>query len=162
MRQLILTGFYMTLLLIISACNTTKNISGVYRSNFPIIGFFGTQINLKSDSTFSYRMRGDMMGDTANGKYKVSDRFIILSYDPPTIDTTHYAKYGKEVVLISHALTNSSSRPYQFYLGHNKLFQADTLENVYRREQGFSRHKKYIFWGEQYMKKRNYFLKRID
>lgn len=162
MRHLKLTGFYMTLLFVFSACNSTNNISGVYRSNFAIIGFFGTKINLKSDSTFTYRMRGDMMSDTANGKYKIRNQFVILSYDPPTIDTTLYAKYGKEVVLISQALTNSFNRPYQFYVGHNKLFQADTIGNVYKREQGFSRHKKYLFWGEHYMKKRNYYLKRID
>ena len=162
MRQLILTGFYMILLFIISSCKTTKNPSGVYHSNFAIIGFFETKINLKSNSTFTYRMRGDMMRDTANGKYKIRNRFIILSYDPPIIDTTLYAKYDKEVVLISQALTSFSGRPNQFYLGHNKLFQADTLGNVDRREQGFSRHKRYLFWGKHYMKERNYFLKRID
>ena len=162
MRHLILTGFYTTLLFVFSACNSTKNIPGVYRSNFAIITFFGTKINLKSDSTFTYRMRGDLMSDTANGKYKFRNRYIILSYDSPIIDTTLYAKYGKEVVLISQALTNSSSRPYQFYVGHNKLLQADTIGNVYKREQGFSRHKKYLFWGEHYLKKRKYYLKRID
>lgn len=157
-----MTLLYLSVLLAFSACNSTKSISGTYRSNFAIIGFFGTKINLRNDSTFTYRMRGDMMSDTANGKYKIRDRFLILSYDPPVIDTTLYAKYGKEAVLISQTLTNSSSRPYQFYLGHNKLFQADTLGNVYRQEQGLSRHKKYLFWGQHYMKRRNYYLKRIN
>jgi hypothetical protein len=162
MRHFKLTISCLTLLVVFSACNSTKKIAGTYRSNFAIIGFFGTKINLKSDSTFSYRMRGDMMSDTANGKYKIRARFLILSYDPPTVDTTLYAKYGKEAVLISLVLQNTSSRPYQFYIGHNKLFEADTLGNIHKQEQGLSGHKKHIFWGQHYMKKRKYYLKRVD
>ena len=162
MRYLNLTAIYTTLILGFSSCNSTKNISGTYGSNFAIIGFFGTEINLKSDATFSYRMRGDMMGDTANGKYQVKDRFLILYYDPPIVDTTLYANYGKEATLISQALTNTPSRPYKFFIAHDKLFVADTLGNINKLRQGLSRHKKYLLCGHHYMKKRKYYLKRID
>ena len=153
---------FLALPIVLLSCSSTKSIVGTYRSNFAVIGFFGTKINLMKDSTFGYRMRGDMMGDTANGKYRIHNHFLILTYDPPIIDTTLYSKYGKDAVVLSQALTSSLSRPKQFYIGHNKLFVTDSLSNVYKKEQGFSRHKKYLFWGQHYMTKRKYYLKRID
>jgi hypothetical protein len=153
---------FLALPLLLLSCSSTKSIVGTYRSNFAVIGFFGTKINLMKDSTFGYRMRGDMMGDTANGKYRIQNHFLILTYDPPIVDTTLYSKYGKDAVVLSQALTNSSGRPKQFYIGHNKLFVTDSLGNVYKKEQGLSRHKKYVFWGQHYMTKRKYYLKRID
>ena len=70
------------------SCRSTHNVAGTYVSNFAVHGFFGTRINLNTDSTFGYRMRGDMMFDTSNGRYKVDGRYLVLYHEPFKPDTS--------------------------------------------------------------------------
>lgn len=162
MKHFIIKSFYLTTILLFSACHSTTNISGTYRSNFAIMGYFSTKIKVNSDSTFTYRMLGHMMYDTANGKYKINGNLLILNYAPKVIDTTLHSINNRNAILLSEGLINSGSRPHQFYLRTNKLFEADSSGHIFRREQVFSKHKKYLFWGSPYIKRKRYFLKRID
>ncbi len=88
----------------LSSCGSTHNISGKYRSNFAVHGFFVTRINLNTDSTFGYRMSGDLMFDTSNGHYRVGNKYVVLYHQAFQPDTSEYEKYGKEAVLLSYAL----------------------------------------------------------
>lgn len=152
----------LTVLVVVSACSSPKNMAGSYASNFPVIGYNGTRLNLNIDSTFTYRMRGHMTSDTATGRYAVMNRFLVLSYDPSIIDTILNAKYVNEAVVISQPLTGWSNRPTRFYVGRNKLFYSDSSGQVYRRKYGISKHKKFLIFGDRYMKKRKHYLIRIE
>ncbi|MGH2648092.1 MAG: hypothetical protein ACRDE8_11015, partial [Ginsengibacter sp.] len=66
--------------------NTVKNVSGVYKSNFGVGGFFGTTATLYPDSSFTFRMSGDLAYDTAAGHFQISKDFVILIYRSLAID----------------------------------------------------------------------------
>ena len=80
--------FLLTFFLGLISCSSTKNISGTYRSNFADLGMFITKLTLKSDSSFEYRFRGDLIFDTATGRYNIENRKLILVYDSRPIDTS--------------------------------------------------------------------------
>ena len=147
----------------LSSCSSTKNISGKYRSKFPFHGFFVTQINLNADSTFSYRMSGDLIFDTSNGRYKFDKNYVTLYHEPFKIDTSEYEKYGKEAVLLSYAFSTNKhlNSPSKYLVGRNRLFVCDSIGNQIKKQFGHSKHKKYIFFGKHWYKKR-YYLRQIE
>ena len=163
MQKLLKATFILLVSCFPFSCNPSKNIAGVYRSNFAVAGFFVTKLTLNSDSTFGYRMRGDLSFDTANGNYKIDNRDLILFYSPPPIDTTVYYQDKKNGPVQVQPLTNSADRPKKLYIKNNKLFLIDTSGNIKKTEQGLSKHRKYLFWGQYYyVNKRRYYLKRTD
>ena len=145
------------------SCTSTNNISGNYRSNFAVHGFFVTRINLSTDSAFGYRMSGDMMFDTSNGHYKFDNKYVILYHQPFQPDTSEYEKYGKEAVLLSYALSTNKhlNNPGKYLVGHNKLFVCDSSGNIIKKQFGFSKRRQYIIFGKHWYKRR-YFLNRVD
>jgi len=155
--------FGLCISLFLSSCSSTHDIIGKYRSNFAVHGFFVTRINLNTDSTFGYRMSGDMMFDTSNGHYKVDKKYVVLSHQPFQPDTSEFEKYGKEAVLLSYALSTNKhlNSPENYVIGHNKLFVCDSTSNVVRKQFGYSKRRQYLFFGKHWYKRR-YYLKRVD
>lgn len=145
------------------SCHSTKNITGTYRSNFAVHGFFVTRINLKTDSTFGYRMSGDVIYDTSWGHYKITKDCLILSHEPFPPDTSEYAKFGKEAVIASPALSTSDhlNHPRKYIVGHKKIFVCDSTGNQMKKKFGYSRRRQYFIFGKHWYKRR-YFLKRIN
>jgi hypothetical protein len=99
MQKAITTITFSLLFCLLFSCNSTKNIAGTYRSKFAVNGFFGTRVYLSSDSTFTYRMRGDLAYDTAAGQFQIQQRFLILNYKPLAIDTSTEYTNAKESIL---------------------------------------------------------------
>lgn len=144
------------------SCISTKDVSGVYRSNFAKYGFFTTKINFKSDSTFGYRMRGDLLSDTAKGIYKVAHKCLMLNYDKPVLENRGYMKLGRNDSVLFQAEIIGDRGPRIYHISHRKLFVADSLGHKESSAVGYSRHKKFLFWGEYYLLKRRYFLKKMN
>ena len=144
------------------SCGLTHNVSGKYRSNFAVHGFFVTRINLNADSTFGYRMSGDMIFDTSNGHYRLDNKYLVITHQPFKRDTSEYGKYEKGNILLSSALsTNNHLKSSEKYvIGHNKLFVCDSNGNVVRKQFGYSKPRKYLFFGKHWYKRR-YYLKRV-
>jgi hypothetical protein len=71
---------YILLLLVIVSCKTNKNVFGTYRSKFITLGFFGTTIDLKKDSTFKYNFSGDLIDQNLTGKYSIRKNILYLKF----------------------------------------------------------------------------------
>lgn len=162
MEKTILFIFGLIIFLLIS-CRSTRDIVGTYNSNFTVHGFFGTRINLNPDSTFEYRMRGDLIFDTSNGNYKVYNKYVVLYHEPFKIDTSEYDKYGKEAVLLSYALSTNKhlDNPEKYLVGHRKLFVCDTAGQLIRKQFGYSKRRQFLLFGKHWYKRR-YYLRRED
>lgn len=145
------------------SCTSAKNIPGRYRSNFAVHGFFVTRINLNTDSTFGYRMSGDLMFDTSNGRYKIDNKYIVLFHEPFKPDTSEYEKYGKDAVLVRYALStnNHLGSTEKYVAGHQKLFVCDSTGTVIKKQFGYSKRKRFLFFGNHWHNRR-YYLKRLD
>ena len=130
------------------SCASTKNIAGKYRSNFAVHGFFVTRINLNPDSTFGYKMSGDLMFDTSNGHYRLDDNFLILTHQPFEPDTSDFEKHGKEAVLLSFALSTNQhlKDPGKYLVGNNKLFVCDSNGIIVKKQFGHSKRRQYLFF----------------
>jgi hypothetical protein len=145
------------------SCSSTKNIAGAYRSNFADLGFFVTRIKLKPDSSFEYRFRGDLMFDTATGKYRLDRRKLILTYDPRPIDTSGLS-YMRSIGFKFNEPFNLKSDvglPHVYYIGHHKLFGSYKDGKIVRKAEGYSKRKKYLLFGTNYYKRKHY-LKRVN
>lgn len=145
-----------------TSCISKPNISGIYRSNFPTLGFFVTEIRLKSDSSFEYFFHGDMISDTATGHYKVNRRKLILAYNPVPIDTSGF-KYCRDLglKLDVNDLKSDENLPHVFYIRQNKLYSSYRENRIVRKAFGYSKRPKYFIFGTHFYKHK-YFLKRID
>ncbi len=108
-------------------------------------------------------MRGDMMFDTSNGRYKVDNRYLLLYHEPFKPDTSEYEKYGKEAVLLSYALSTNKhlGSPKRYLVGRRKIFVCDTSGKVIKKQFGYSKRRQFLFFGKHWYKRR-YFLKRVD
>jgi hypothetical protein len=149
-------------LFLLTACSQSRNILGKYRSNFAVNGFFVTRLNLNSDSTFGYRMSGDLIFDTSNGHYKLDRHHLTLYHKPFQPDTSEYKKYGKEAVLLSHALSTNRHlmTPTKYLIRNDKLFVIDSTGMVIKKQFGYSKKRQYLFFGKHWYK-RKYYLKRV-
>ena len=149
MTKPIFSVFGLIVLFLIS-CRSTNNIAGTYRSNFAVLGFFGTRINLNTDSSFGFRMRGDMNFDTSKGYYKVDNKYLALYHEPFKPDTSDYEKYGKEAVLTRYALStnNHLDNPEKYLIGNKKLFVCDTAGQVIKKQFGYSKCRQYLIFGK--------------
>jgi hypothetical protein len=163
MRKILSAISYSFLLCLLFSCNSTKNIFGVYKSNFAVGGFFGTIVRLYSDSSFTFRMSGDLAYHTATGHFKISKNSVILIYKALTIDTSSEYQTMKESFSIHEAITGNHNlrEPTKYLAGHNKLFLTDKNGFKVKRQWGYARHRKYILFGKHWYMKR-YFLKRRD
>lgn len=152
--------FWVLGLALLSSCSR-KNIAGIYYSNFAMEGFFVTKLMLSSDSTFGYRMHGDLLSDTANGHYSIKQKLLRLKYNAPVLGDGGYLKISQQDSVLIKPLVVGDAGPRKYSIGYNKLFAIDSLGKKLSKRRGFSRHKKYLLWGDFYMTQRRYFLKRI-
>jgi hypothetical protein len=143
------------------SCNSTKNIIGVYKSNFSVGGFFGTTLRLYSDSNFTFRMSGDLAYDTAAGHFHISNDSVILIYRPLPIDTSFGYQIMKGSFSIHEEITGNQNlhEPTKYLIGHNKLFLTDKYGFKVKRQWGYSNRRKYILFGKHWYQKK-YFLER--
>lgn len=151
------------LILLTFSCGSQKRTVGSYASKFPTMGFFGTRIKLKPDSTFEYRHAGDMIFDTATGIYFVANKKVYLKF-----------LRLKENIFPSEGLLPSyvprmevkESVPFEYdylcFIGNRKLFEADvSTGKKVTKAFGYSRRKKYLLFGSHYFERR-YYLKKLD
>jgi hypothetical protein len=156
-----LLGLILGALLIFAAsCNLSRNISGTYRSNFAVGGFFVTRIVLNKDSTFTYRMSGDLVYDTAFGSFQVSDKEVLLTYGQLIGDTSY--EYGTDVIPIHEYYTKSHNlhRAQAYKIGVNRLLLMGPNLGIIKRQWGYSRNRKALLFGSRWRMKR-YFLKKV-
>ena len=162
MPRFLIASTFLFLLCGLFSCSSTENLAGKYRSNFVVHGFFVTRINLNADSTFGYRMSGDLIFDTSSGHYKIKKDYLILYHEPFNLDTVDYSKYGKEAVLLSNALStnNHLNGPHRYVIGDNKLFVCDSSGKIVKKQFGYSKRRKYLLFGKHWYFRR-YYLKRV-
>jgi len=146
----------------LSSCTPAKDVSGRYRSNFAVAGFFSTVINLNKDSSFGYRTRGDMMFDTSNGHYKLKNGYVILYHEPFRPDSSLYKGYSKADISLMFGLSTNQhlGNPEKYLAGHNKLFACDSTGKVVKKEFGYSKRRQFFVFGKHWYKRR-YYLKRV-
>jgi len=154
--QLVLLGLF--------SCSSTLNIPGTYRSNFADLGFFMTNIKLKSDSSFEYRFSGDMIFDTATGRYHIKHRRLIFTYDPRPIDTSRLANLRRMGFKLDSTLNHPKSDaglPHIFYIRDSKLFSSIEDGKIVKRAMTYNKTKKYLFFGSHYYK-RKWYLRQVE
>jgi hypothetical protein len=137
---------------ILAGCRTT-NLVGTYQSNCADIGFFVTTVTLKADSTFEYRFKGDLANNFGTGTFEVSNDILELSFDKDIIaDSMNIAKL----------LNPSPKEPLYYKTGNNKLWVINNEGKVVRTANCYSRTRRFIFWGDEFMTRRRYFLKKTE
>lgn len=73
-------SFIFLFLFTIESVQGQESTSACYSSNFPIIGWFGTELNLKNDHRFDYLFHGDLYHDQIDGTYEIEGNIIKLNY----------------------------------------------------------------------------------
>ncbi|MVN23558.1 hypothetical protein GO621_18720 [Mucilaginibacter sp. HMF7410] len=150
---LIVFGFF--------SCSSKRNVAGTYRSNLADLGFYITTVKLKTDNSFEYSFRGDLISNKATGHYRVNKRKLYLVYDFTPVDTSVLSSYKKLGINVTDSLKNENSYPHVFYLGKNKLFMSWQDEKIIRQVKVYHKRKKYLLFGSHYYKKK-YYLKKIE
>jgi len=158
-----------------TTCKTSKEVVGVYRTNFPSLGFFMTQIDLKDDSTFHYIFSGDLTHVELDGNFRINDNKLYLRFDKLKEDYNSLV-FGTEenpdTVLNFKDWQNSHTYELKMENGieyHLKYKIKNNKLNVYHIETGrivrkgkwFTDRKRFILFGPNYKKKKRY-LKKID
>jgi len=69
-----------SILLLFASCAVRENVIGKYRSNFASLGFFITEIELKSDNTFHYKFSGDLQHKELDGIYKIKKKQTLFAF----------------------------------------------------------------------------------
>jgi hypothetical protein len=163
MQKFIAAFTYLLLLCALLSCSSTESLVGKYHSNFAVHGFFVTRINLNVDSSFGYRMSGDLIFDTSFGHYTVKDNCLVLYHEPFIPDTVGHPESEKGAILLTKALStnNHLTGPEQYVAGRNKLFVCDSSGKVVKKQFGYSKRRKYLLFGQRWCFRR-YYLKRID
>ena len=72
---------FTNILLLFTSCAVHENVNGKYRSNFASLGFFITEIELKSDNTFHYKFSGDLRHEELYGIYKIKNKKLYLRFN---------------------------------------------------------------------------------
>lgn len=151
-----------TLASLLTACRTSRDITGTYRSKFATGGFFTTKVQLNADSTLQYVFQGDLEYEKATGHYRVDGNklYILFDKEVPDSDRPYHQFDVMPVKSITH---NGNPIDYQMslYIGHYKLFPANinTGKKV-TRATGYSKRRKYFLWGSHYFKRRYYYKKK--
>ena len=91
------------------SCGVNKKVHGKYRSNFADLGFFITEIELKSDSTFNYVFSGDLIHTELYGNYKVLNKNLYLKFDKENgeIEKDVVKIIGNDTIVDFEKLNNS-------------------------------------------------------
>ncbi|MGO2358826.1 MAG: hypothetical protein ACTH6G_11025 [Mesonia sp.] len=131
-----------------------EKIFGFYSSNVAELGFFVTKIRLNKNYTFDYEFSGDLIHQKGKGKFEIIDKNVIL------------LKFDKEkeveksvAEILSSGNAEIENKKYKYKNG--KLFPFHIEDDyVVKRGQAYSRHKRFLFWGERYLTKRRIYLKK--
>ena len=137
------------LFLLFSSCSI-KNIAGAYHSKSASLGMFGTTVRLKPDGTLEYVFQGDLIYDSATGRYHVYDNKVYVLFDKEPRDTNKlYYRFDNMPVKTTTYRDNTIQYNLFFYCGHNKLFPAhvETGKKI-TRARGYTKWKKYIIFGD--------------
>ena len=131
----------------LGSCSSQKNVIGCYASNFAEMGFFGEHLHLNKDSTFDYRFAGDLVNKVGHGRYYLNkDTVILLIHrnEPKTItDSLTYLPYLRDTI--------------RFYFQNKRLFGINiNTHKVVKYAHGYSKNKRYIFFGSRHYKMRHY------
>jgi hypothetical protein len=134
------------LYLVIIICSFYLNVDaqnnsfkyGCYSSNFAIVGWFGTHIQLSDNYTFKYEYSGDLSYDGATGTYTVIKDTIYLEYKLLEYDTTKIVfkdSAGRDITLpkIDFNLLNTEDRPQRLYYKNSKLFFVSSNGKLLKR-----------------------------
>jgi hypothetical protein len=130
-----------------------EKIFGYYSSNVAELGFFVTKIRLNKNYTFEYEFSGDLINQTGKGTFEITNENVIL------LKFENEKEEDKSVAeLISSGNGKIENKKYKYKNG--KLFQFHIDGYVVKRGQAYSRHKRYLFFGERYLTKRRIYLKK--
>ncbi|NRS90861.1 hypothetical protein HNQ02_003808 [Flavobacterium sp. 7E] len=150
-----------------------KKVDGKYRSKFADLGFFITEIELKSDSTFHYKSSGDLQHTELEGNYKVLNNILYLRFDKQNgeIEKDVVKITGNDTIVDFEKLNNSYNYKLKkeneidynlkYKISKNKL-QVYNIETgkLVRKGKKYTNRRKYILFGpKNYMKKS--YLKKI-
>ena len=131
-----------------------SKLTGFWVSNMAEIGFFVTKLQLYPDSTFKYEFSGDLAYDKATGVYRLERNILYFQYDSVKIDKTDFVEILQN--------RNNKNRPKQLLYRNNKFWFFNSNGKVVKYGKGQSRHKKYLLFGDNYLKKRRQFLEKRD
>jgi hypothetical protein len=145
------------------SCRGSREVAGVYRSNFAALGFFATGVHLKADTTFTYHFAGDLLTDEAHGIYQLRNDTVYLHYAPERpvearLSAADSTRTGERI--LSALSATAPARPTKFFYQNHKLYGVNPQGIVIKREQGYSKRRKWGYWGERYLKTRKYYLQK--
>lgn len=143
------------------SCVTQRDISGTYKSNIASLGFFSTRIKFSPDSTLEYRHSGDLIYDTAVGRYYTRGRKIYVKFEPIKL-VEYFGVSNVPVLRTQRDLSLPFSYDYIYLIGRKKIFltHIDTGKKV-TKTWGYSKRKHYISFGSHYYNRRGY-LKKVE
>lgn len=163
MQRIYTSILFLCLLLEISSCSMSNNITGTYQNKFAILGFFGTTIRLFPDSTLQYVFQGDLMYDSITGHYQVFQNKLYLNFDKEARKTDK-SNYQYDDMPLKQDIFPRDTIQFKisYYIGHNKLFPIHfkTGDKI-TKERKYNKRKKYLLFGSHYYNKR-YYLKKIE
>lgn len=160
------------LFVLLTSCNSNKNVVGKYRSNFAELGFFITKIELKPDSTFHYEFSGDLQHTELDGKYKVENKNLYLRFNKLKGESENkiIEINGKDTIVNfedfgkTHSYDLKKEKEIEYHLKHKisngKLFVYNIQTNkIVRKVKKYSAKRKYILFGPKYYYKKRYLIK---
>lgn len=130
-----------------------EKLLGYYTSNVAELGFFVTKIRLNKNYTFEYEFSGDLINQTGKGTFEIKNKNeVLLKFENDKEEEKTVAE------LLSSGNSKIENKKYKYQSGKLFVFHLDGY--VVKRGQAYSRHKKYLFWGERYLTKRRIYLKK--
>lgn len=101
------------------SCSSTKEITGIYRGS----NYFGiSELNLKKDKTFTYKIDRAMMSDSVSGYYINENRIVKLIATTKDLEIT---KIQKEKPALNNKINITFIDPHRLSYGS---FDGDTLK----------------------------------
>jgi hypothetical protein len=132
------------------------------------MGFFSTKLTFDSDSTYKKHFSGDMISRKDSGTYQIIHKKLILKYKVPPLDSFFYENFkeiGNTINLDSFVKENSLDRERTdsttYFLRNDKIFFSKENGRISRKSVGYSKRKKYIFFGSHYYDRKHY-LKKVE
>ena len=101
---------------------------GKYTLNFTTYGMFGSSIELKPDSTFIKKFRGDLMNDSSFGKWSANKDTLILNFDTVNYPEARYKLSENYLIKKKKLIPNQNLITY---LKHKGIW--DTLPEKLKR-----------------------------
>ena len=149
-----------------------KKVDGKYRSNFADLGFFITEIELKSDRNFHYTFSGDLIHTELDGKYIINRNKLYLRFNKLKGETeSEIVKINEKDTIVNfedfgktHSYEIKKENEIEYHLKYkiskDKLQSYNIVtDKLVRKGKKYSNNRKYIFFGPKYHKKKRYLQK---